>query len=175
MTGWCSEGSAKIRETRRGPIGTKKQFYLKMSHCRLPIKNLCRDAARHGRCHVLWEDLEAPVPLRVDFSQQLGHGVVSRHLLWSEGRRSCQQLRDLTKECGENEHQAETQVIILLLILWWNYPFSGPQFIFFIVRIWAGGSPRPITPATGNGRLLPSTKALCCGISRPHANTIFRN
>lgn len=66
LCSWGCELSAQIQVTGRGPAGTKKQFNLETSHCRLPIKNLCWDAVRHGRCHVLWA-LETPVPLMGGF------------------------------------------------------------------------------------------------------------
>jgi hypothetical protein len=61
LWGWGCEHSAQIQVPGREPASTKKQFYLEMSHCRLPIKNLYWDAVRHGRYHVLWDDLKTPV------------------------------------------------------------------------------------------------------------------
>lgn len=49
LQGCCSEASAKIQETRRGPAGTKKQVYLEMSHCRLPVKTPL------SRCSQAWK------------------------------------------------------------------------------------------------------------------------
>ena len=58
----CEGMFCPIPRDRRGPVGTEKQFHLEISHWRLPI-NLCWDTVRHGWCHVLWDDLEAPMPL----------------------------------------------------------------------------------------------------------------
>lgn len=73
----CEGMFCPIPRVRRGPVGTEKQFHLEIPHWKLPI-NLCGDTVRHGWWHVLWDDLEAPVPLVVGCSHQLGPGVVSR-------------------------------------------------------------------------------------------------
>lgn len=133
-----------IQVTGRGPVGIKKQSYLKMSHCRFPIKNLYWDAATQGRCHVLWGASEAPVFLWVDFFHWRGHP------LWSEGGHACQSLG------GSKQVLREWRTPV------WNSgdcpstnPMTGLCGLSTVEGgIWARG---PAGPAT-EWRLLPSQR-----------------
>lgn len=56
-------------------------------------------------------------------------------ILWW-GAHSCQWLWASQKEWpGNAAHQSETQSVALLLTILWNNPFSGPQCLFWRVRV----------------------------------------